>query len=393
MRKNSRIKDLMLLVCLVGIVAGVSHFVITNPLGPSRLLYYAQVPIIQWNTRCTDKAPEWMVKVQRFATSEMAAPASQLAFISMDGDISHCETGWKDRILGNQPLKSNARFRYASATKTVTAIAVLDLVNKGELSLDDKIVEVLGLEGELKDVRVADITIEHLLTHRGGWDRVRTQDVMFMMNHRPWCPLEPMKLNEVALMYAPGEMESYSNLGYCLLGLAIERVTGVPFREYIEGSFGKSGGSVQFVDGPYLADEVHYDFRHENFYMKNYHEAFDFQALSSSAGLSGNAIELAKYVKASLQRGPKIILEGGLDSKCNPEKIQKCYGYGVYRFQPKPDEPPVFMHGGKLPGSTSVIAINPEGDVLVWLGAGSPRPGSGALTEFYQLIHSMLTHY
>lgn len=382
-----------MLVCIVGVVAGISHFVIANPLGPSRLLYYAQVPIIQWNTRCTESAPQWMRTVQRFATSTMAAPASQLAFISKDGTLSHCETGWKDGILGDEPLQYDVRFRYASTTKTVTAIAVIGLVNDGVLSLDDKIIEVLGLSGDFKDPRVADITIEHLLSHRSGWDRVRTQDAMFMMNHRPWCPSTPEKLADTSLLYAPGEMESYSNLGYCLLGVVIEKVTGKSFREYVKDSLGKNGSGVEFVDGPYRSDEVHYDFRHENFYMNNYHQAFDFQALSSSAGLSGSAIELARIVKASLERGPATILDGEMNGDCRPSDIQQCYGYGVYRFQPEALDAPIFMHGGKLPGVASVVAISSEGDVLVWLGAGSPRPGSGALTEFYQLIHGVLTQH
>jgi D-alanyl-D-alanine carboxypeptidase len=393
MLKASRLKDLLVVIVLVTLVAGIAHFVITNPLGPSRLLYYPQAQVIQWNTRCSPEAPDWMVKTQRYATRNMAAPASQLAYVSPDGRLHHCETGWKDGILGDQPLQSDTRFRFASATKTVTAAAILDLVNEGELSLDQSIVRVLALEGELKDPRVADITVGHMLSHRGGWDREKTQDVMFMRNHKPWCPDNPKKLLDSGLMYDPGETELYSNLGYCLLGLAIEKVSGQPYREYVADRFDFQSSTLAFIDGPYQSDEVRYDFRFENFYTENYYQTFDFQALASSAGLSGSARDLAGLVSQALDMEPLTILDGDMNSDCNAAETQACYGYGVYRYQPDEEAMPLYIHGGKLPGSPSAIVIDPKGGVLVWLGAGGPRPGSNATQAFYGYLRETLAGY
>lgn len=391
--KKSRFKDLALVIVMVILVAGVSHFVITNPLGPSRLLYYVQAPIIQWNTRCTSGAPEWMARSQWYATRNMAAPASQLAYLSPKGEVHHCETGWKDGIFGDQPLTAETRFRYASTTKTVTAAAVLDLINQDKLALSDTIVDVLELEGELNDPRVADITIEHLLSHRGGWDRERTQDVMFLMNHKPWCPGNPEELLDSGLMYDPGETELYSNLGYCLLGLAVERVSGQPYRGFMAAHFDFSGSTLAFIDGPYHQDEVEYEFRFENFYTSSYYEKFDFQALSSSAGLSGSARDLARLISKALDAEPLTILGGDMESGCDPGETQACYGYGVYRYQQEEAEIPLYIHGGKLPGNPTAIIIDPQGGVLVWLGAGGPRRGTDATREFYDYLREALTQY
>ncbi|WP_161494476.1 serine hydrolase domain-containing protein [Marinobacter salexigens] len=320
----------------------------------------------------------------------MAAPASQLAYIAPTGELSHCETGWSDGFFGEEVLHASTRFRYASITKTVTAIAIIDLINRGKLSLDDSITDVLSFGVELRDPRVAEITVGHLLAHRGGWDRVRSQDVMFMINHKPWCPESPRKLTETSLMYAPGEKEAYSNLGYCLLGLVAEKVTGKPFRWYVSDLLAFKTTTLRFIDGPYLADEVSYDTRHENFYTREYYKNYDFKALSSSAGLSGNAIDLANLIKASLARGPLTILDGDMVHGCNPARIQECYGFGVHRYQPSPDHMPLYMHGGKLPGVASLIGITPDRGVLVWLGAGTPRRGSGALAKFYEYVRNEL---
>jgi len=387
--KSSRIKDVLLVIGLVALVAGASHVVIIHPLGPSRLFYHAQAQIVQWNTRCPTDAPKWMASIQRYATRNMGALASQLAWISPSGRFMHCETGWKGSIFGDELLSPSARFRYASATKTLTAIAVLDLINRGKLSLHDRLGTVIGLNDELQGLRVNSITIAHLLSHRGGWDRVRTQDSMFLIDKDPWCPSKPEKLATSGLMYQPGEVESYSNLGYCLLGLAIEKVAGQPFREYMADHFNFARNTLAFVSGPYKPEEPKYDFRHENFYTKGYYEHFDFQAISSSAGISGNASDLARLVKNSLDSGPLTILNGDMKSDCDPTQVQGCYGYGLYRYQPKGKEP-LYIHDGKLPGATSAIIVTPKKGVLVWLGAGSAPPGSDALPHFYDYIRDSI---
>lgn len=391
-RRKSRFKDFLLVIILIVLVAGTSHFVITNPLGPSRLLYYIEAPLIQWSTTCSPGAPEWMAEAQRYATRNMGAPASQLAYINPEGSSFHCETGWKDGIFGDEPLQSDTRFRFASTTKTVTAIAMLDLINRKVLSLDDKVVELLDLDHDLNDSRVGGLTIEHLLSHRAGWDRARTQDAMFMMNVKPWCPYDPKQLTKTSLLYDPGEKEAYSNVGYCVLGLIIEKATGEPFREYVGERFSFQTNTLAFVDGPYLDDEVAYDTRNENFYTESYFKSFDFKALSSSAGLSGNASDLALLVKNSLGRGSLTILDGDMESNCNPEGVQECYGYGVYRYQPTPSTMPLYIHGGKLPGVTSAIIVDPKGGVLVWLGAGAHTPGENSTQEFYDHIRRALVH-
>jgi len=381
---------LSVVVSLLALLSGVSHYIITNPLGPTRLWYQVQSPLIQLATRCSVQAPGWMRGIQHYATRKMGAAASQLAWAPTTQEFHRCETGWKDKIWGEKSLSHDIRFRFASTTKTPTAIGVLGLVNGGYLALDDRIVDVLGLGGEFKDSRVTGITIEHLLSHRAGWDRVRTQDPMFIMGKEPWCPHNPEKLTATGLMYAPGEKESYSNLGYCLLGLAIEKVTDQSFREYMSEYFSFSETTLAFINGPYQTDEPKYDFRHENFYMEDYYQDFDFKALSSSAGLSGSAIDLAKLVKNSLDEGPLTILDGDMETGCDPTQVQECYGYGLYRYQPE-GEKPLYIHGGKLPGATSAIIVTPDKGVLVWVGAGAHPPGDeDALANFYDFIRESI---
>lgn len=137
------------------------------------------------------------------------------------------------------------KFRIASVSKLVTAIGIMKLREEGKISLDDK---VFGPDGILddpyfgtpRDKRVYSITIEHLLSHEGGWTQ-RYGDHMFM----PLVIAESMGIGtppdtktivryalDRKLHFTPGAGRSYSNLGYSILGLVIEKLSGMGYEEY-----------------------------------------------------------------------------------------------------------------------------------------------------------------
>jgi CubicO group peptidase (beta-lactamase class C family) len=152
--------------------------------------------------------------------------------------------GFSDTAAGIQSQPFN-QYRIASISKLVTAIAVMKLHEEGKLSLADK---VFGPDGILndpyfsdpKDKRVYDITVEQLLSHEAGWTQ-RYGDQMFMpivvaekLNVKP--PVDTKMIVRFALdkrlHYTPGMGRAYSNLGYSILGLVIEKITGMPYDKY-----------------------------------------------------------------------------------------------------------------------------------------------------------------
>jgi N-acyl-D-amino-acid deacylase len=126
----------------------------------------------------------------------------------------------------------------------------MKLVEEGKLRLEDKIVDVLKLgrseapsDDRDYDPWWEDVTIFHLLTHTGGWDRGRSGDPMFMDRQtvEAFGAVLPVTHKQVidfqfrrGLDYAPGERYAYSNFGYCLLGRAIEKVTGENYEPYVQ---------------------------------------------------------------------------------------------------------------------------------------------------------------
>lgn len=164
--------------------------------------------------------------------------------VSKDGEVVlERGYGWADEARSD-PTPPDAPFRVASLTKSLTAAAVRSLFGDG-LSRDATVLSVLDLEppsGELADERLADVTIDHLLTHSGGWNPGATFDPMF--RHFAIADAldlsEPPDTRDIArymldqpLQFDPGSRHVYSNFGYSLLGLVVEAVTDAPYPEYV----------------------------------------------------------------------------------------------------------------------------------------------------------------
>ena len=117
------------------------------------------------------------------------------------------------------PLRTTARFRAGSITKTFVAVVVLQLVSEGSLELDGRV------ERWLPGLVAPDITVRHLLSHTSGLsDYVDDRAIVSGPD------LDPATLTRRALardpIAAPGERYAYSSTNYLLLGLLVERVTG-----------------------------------------------------------------------------------------------------------------------------------------------------------------------
>ncbi|MEM9656991.1 MAG: serine hydrolase [Planctomycetota bacterium] len=156
--------------------------------------------------------------------------------------------GYADVAEGEQ-VTPTSRFRIASISKPITAVAVLQLIEQGELNQEDMVLETLDYEDDIRaagdafDDRWRQITIRHLLEHRGGWDRDESFDAMFQsVRFAQQVGVEPpadqttviRAMFSTPLDFRPGERYAYSNFGYCLLGRVIERRTGQTYEKYVQ---------------------------------------------------------------------------------------------------------------------------------------------------------------
>ena len=148
------------------------------------------------------------------------------------------------------PMREDSIFNLASVSKQFTASAIMLLMRKGLLSLDDEITKFFP------EIPFKGVTVRHLLTHTGGlpdymdWvietakaeNRIPGNEVI--VRFLTECGEEPE--------FAPGERYEYSNTGYCLLAQIVEKVSGVPFENFMKQNvFGPAGLNSTFVGHPY----------------------------------------------------------------------------------------------------------------------------------------------
>ena len=154
--------------------------------------------------------------------------------------------GYADRE-DKEPVQPKHLFRVASVSKLITATAIMKLKEEGKLSLNDSVFGQEGIFNEpkfqnIRDSRVKNITIYHLLTHSAGWARY-AGDPVFMpytirreMNVGLPIDLESTikyTLSKRQLDFTPGTRSSYSNFGYAVLGKVIEKITGKNYEFYV----------------------------------------------------------------------------------------------------------------------------------------------------------------
>jgi CubicO group peptidase (beta-lactamase class C family) len=138
------------------------------------------------------------------------------------------------------PNTPATRFGIASGTKTLTAIAVAQLVEQGRLAFDALLADCVAAPLPGLDPGV---TLHHLLTHSGGipdyFDEAVMDDYEVLWRERPMyrfrTPSDFLPLfAHLPMKAAPGTTWAYNNAGYVLLGLAVERAAGMPFNDYVE---------------------------------------------------------------------------------------------------------------------------------------------------------------
>jgi len=151
--------------------------------------------------------------------------------VAVGGEIVYLRAMGLADIERGVPNAIDTQFRIASTTKPFTTLLIYQLAAAGKLSLDDKLSDLVP---EYPADKGANITVSHLLNHTSGitgeW---RIEELEDIERHR-WTQDE--LLAEVAsrdLVFAPGTREEYSNYGYFLLGVIIERVGGASYADQL----------------------------------------------------------------------------------------------------------------------------------------------------------------
>ncbi len=298
-------------------------------------------------------------------------------------------------VAKKRGTKPSALFRIASVSKPFTAVAVLQLVERGKLELDDKVFDLLNPEpvGDVEvDPRFRKVTILHLLQHRGGWNRDTEFDPMFR-SHVIAAEVGrkgPAESSDVIrymagrpLQFEPGEYYCYSNFGYCLLGRVIEKVTGKKYAAFVRQSVLQPLGIRRMYIGATRAEKRRED--EVLYYGREWRKArsvfapekgltvpweyggFYLEAMDSHGAWLASARDLLRLAKdfddpkkSKLLKPETIAMMfarppgfAGTDEKGAPRPVFYACGWMV--------TPKTQGHGGSLPGTTSKLVRRNDG--------------------------------
>lgn len=298
-----------------------------------------------------------------------------------DGELLYNDAFGHADVSGNVPLTVDHLFRIASHSKTFTGVACLQLAEQGKLRLDDLASDHVE---ELKGHAIGEASVRDLLGHLSGMTRDGEDSTWWSLN-KPF-PNEKELLDEVILngrILAPNEHFKYSNIGYSLLGVIIERASGVPYREYVTTNIVEKLGLEK--TGPDL------DFDRLDDYAKGYSsrahgpdrieiEHIDTFAESSATGFYSTAQELSAYFQAHLDGDDRILTDA---SKRKMRQVQATVtedsSYGLGLIISKVNGRTYHGHSGGYPGHITMSKLDLERRLSVSVLTNSNDGPAGTL--------------
>jgi len=323
-------------------------------------------------------APEWMSKYR--------IPGFSIA-IMRDDKILYAEGFGARNVELNLPATPNTLYGIGSCTKSFVALAVLQLVERGKLSLDDPASKYIPLKIGLPG---KPITIHHLLTHSSGIPSLGTSTIALLRGIGIDLGVPLSSVNDFyrhvnaaqdEIVDEPGKKFFYLNAGYRMLGHVIQKVSGMPFHEYIEKNILRplkmertTFSKEEFMkdpdritpyrrgeDGKLIATEFPYPEVKVN---------PEFSFMAAAGGMISSVMELTNYLSMNINKGKFDGLE--LLSSELIEEMQKIhverprtyygrYGYG-YGWGVMEDflGTKLVSHGGSILVSTAYLAFLPE---------------------------------
>ena len=166
-------------------------------------------------------------------------PGMSLAVVKNDSVVYSKGFGWADEPREIHAT-ANTAYHWWSCTKIATAIAILQLREKGRLSLHDRVVQYLPFfEVQYPSDSSKPVTILNLLNHTSGLPDPSGLTFIRWIHHDGEPPvsqtdfLKKVLPDYSRLKFEPGDRAEYSNIGYMVLGALIEKITGITYEDYI----------------------------------------------------------------------------------------------------------------------------------------------------------------
>jgi len=295
-------------------------------------------------------------------------PGASVAIVQNGQTVFTKGYGFAD-VDGKIPVTADTPFRAGSISKSITAIAVMGLVEQGKLSLEQTIAQLapdVPFDNPWEPANP--LRLVHLLEHTTGWPDIGPR--VLAKNERTWSGFDGIKFSSPGFVskWKPGYFTNYNNAGPGVAGYILEKVTGAIFEQYARDTILRPMGmAIADFD---LTPEI------EATLAKSYGSdgavtPYQHIVLKPAGSLNASAREMAQLVKLYLGRG--TVNDHQILSAQSVDRIERsesnlgsksgftyAYGLGNVAF---PDKGVAFRgHNGSIDSFTSVLGYSQRSD-------------------------------
>jgi CubicO group peptidase (beta-lactamase class C family) len=284
-------------------------------------------------------------------------PSVSVGILSKGKIVYQDAVGFSD-LENTTPANPKTIYRIASISKSITAVAIMQLFERGKIGLDDDVRKYIPYFPRKK----WKFTIRQLLSHTAGIRNYRNNEFDSKDSYRSTRDAVNSIVND-PLEFEPGTKYQYTTLGYNLLAAVIENVTKIPFTDYLKKYiFTPSGMTFTFPE--YHKDIIH---NRAHGYEKNIYRKFENAPLSdlslkfAGGGLISNTEDLLKFANC-LMNG-KLIKTSTLDIMTGPVTLKngQVLGYSLGFSSGKDNMGRRYItHSGSGTGFVSNLLIYPD---------------------------------
>ena len=352
---------------------------------------------------------------------EYAIPGAAVA-VAKDGRLVYARGFGLADVEAEAAVQPDARFRIASISKPLTAVAVMKLVEEGQLDLDAPAFAFLEdlppPDGQTEDPRLAEITVRDLLQHSGGWDitELGYDPVFNAVNIAVAMGVPPPADAETVIRYMrgqplnfdPGSRYAYSNLGYSVLGRIVERVTGQDYEDYVLGVLDGMGIHQTELGYSLLEDRLPGEVRYYEYNGATAPSVFPphspvpwpyggmyIEALDAAGGWVSSAPDLLRFMEAIDGRPgrPDVLLPETIQTMTARPDVPTwdgtSYWYGLGLLVNTFNN---WWHDGSLPGTRTYLIRTAYQNLSYAVVANTrPEPDNGFFAELDQVLWQAAT--
>ena len=336
--------------------------------------------------------------------------------IMKDQKLIYCKgLGWADKEKKVEADAGNV-YRIASASKLLTAIGIMKLVDDGKLKLKDKVFGTKGILSEytnLGDKRIQDITVRQLLDHTAGFSLRRGDPMFRTADIMKWEHLETTPTTHELIEFQlrmklrdkPGKSPQYSNIGYLILSQVIEQVSGQDYESYLqEHVLNPAGCYDMHLANNYYEDRYANEVKYYGNSTKDKIVSFDgsgemrlreyggnnIRGLMGAGGWVASSAELMRLVASvdGKSRVPDILSKKSV-KEMKHVKSDRDFALGWARYHAREKS---LTRTGTMSGTSAFIELRERGLSFVIITNTSHYTGPRFTNSLISMMHSAMKY-